>query len=80
MLLISESCRVDYDINKQSCVSLYSTGRKDDKYIQGMEYLRDIYLLSKCQCLIGGINGGSAGALIMGNNYEYSYFWYKGRY
>lgn len=79
-LIVSSSHRVDYDMNLETCVSLYSTGRENDKYLQGLEYIRDVYILSKCTCLIGGINGGSAAALMMGRNFEYTYFWYLGRY
>lgn len=79
-LLVSESFRVNYDISQESCVSLYSTNRDNDKFLQGLEYVRDIYLLTKCTCLIGGINGGSAAALIMGEKYKYTNFWYLGRY
>lgn len=79
-LLVSESARVEYDPKVLECVSLYSTGRENDRYIQGLEYLRDEYILSKCDALIGGINGGSAAALIMGENFDYTYFWYFGRY
>lgn len=79
-LLVSESVRVEYNLNKKACVSSYSTNRENDKYVQGLEYLRDTYILSKCNCLIGGINGGSAAALVMGSDFEYTYFWYGGRY
>lgn len=79
-LVVSTSFRVDYDIHTEACVSSYSTNRDNDKYLQGLEYLRDEYVLSKCNCLIGGINGGTAGALLMGKGFEYTYFWYLGRY
>ena len=79
-LLVSTSVRVEYNINEKACVSSYSTNREKDKYLQGLEYLRDTYILSKCNCLIGGINGGSAAALVMGSDFEYTYFWYGGRY
>ena len=79
-LLVSESARVDYDPKVMECVSLYSTGRENDRYLQGLEYLRDEYILSKANALIGGINGGSAAALMMGENFEHTYFWYLGRY
>lgn len=79
-LLISTSVRVEYNLNEKACVLSYSTNREKDKCVQGLEYLRDTYILSKCNCLIGGINGGSAAALVMGSDFEYTYFGYGGRY
>lgn len=46
--------------------------RKDDRYLRGLEYLTNIVLLSKCDCLLGVYVGGTTGALEMnGGAYEH---------
>lgn len=46
--------------------------RKDDRYLRGLEYLTNIVLLSKCDCLLGVYVGGTVGALEMnGGAYEH---------
>lgn len=41
--------------------------RENDKYMRGLEYLATIVLLSKCEGLVGGFNGGVYAALYMNN-------------
>lgn len=46
--------------------------RKDDRYLRGLEYLTNIALLSRCDCLLGVYVGGTTGALEMnGGAYEH---------
>lgn len=43
-----------------------------DKYINTLNYLAELYILSRCTCLIGSKNGGLMGAIIL-NNKEYEH-------
>lgn len=46
--------------------------RKNDRYLRGLEYLTNIALLSRCDCLLGVYVGGTVGALEMnGGRYEH---------
>nr|WP_308624384.1 hypothetical protein [uncultured Eisenbergiella sp.] len=54
--------------------------RKHDRYIKGKEYLINILLLAKCDCLVAGSVGGTYGALLMSKGYEYQYVYDLGRY
>ena len=46
-------------------ISDISFNRKDDEYLRGIEYLATICILSKCEGLVCGLNGGSFAALYM---------------
>lgn len=41
------------------------------KYVSGKEYLISILLLAKCHCLVAGNAGGTQGALLFNEGYEY---------
>ncbi len=46
--------------------------RENDRYLRGLEYLTNIVLLSRCDCLLGVYVGGTVGALEMnGGAYEH---------
>jgi len=51
-----------------------------DRYLGGLEYLAAIYLLSRCNCLIAGATGGSLGAILMTEGFDYEYIWRLGIY
>ncbi len=51
-----------------------------DGYTYGLNYLATIYLLSRCDYLIAGRTSGLLGALLLGEQYEYQYFWNCGLY
>ena len=53
---------------------------KTNKMENGLNYLTSVYLLSKCDCLIAGRVSGLLGTLLLGGEYEYSYFWNYGVY
>ena len=57
-----------------------SNSRKDDFFHTNVEYLSSLYLLSKCDCFIGGRTSGTIVALLMNYKYEYTFFWDKGEY
>ena len=50
------------------------------RFILNMQYLASLYILSKCNYLIGGRTSGSIGAYLMSDGFEYSYFWDLGLY
>lgn len=52
----------------------------EDMKLAGMEYLENIYILSKCNCLIASPCNGSASAVIMSDGYEWDYYWDLGVY
>lgn len=55
--------------------------RENDKYLTGLEYLTEIYILSKCDFLIASSTSGSVAAVILnGDKYEKKYIIDKGIY
>ena len=52
-----------------------------DGLLNGLEYLSSIKLLAECDCIIGGVTGGSAASLLLSKEqFEYRFFWNLGRY
>ena len=55
--------------------------QKMDKYKRQLDYLTELELLSRCQCLIAGKTTGSRFLPIMKDGqYEYLFYWELGRY
>ncbi|MBD5468178.1 MAG: hypothetical protein HDR21_08535 [Lachnospiraceae bacterium] len=55
--------------------------RKNDKYIQGLDYITTIYLLARCTgILCGNTNGAVAAYIINGGKYEFSNCYQLGAY
>lgn len=48
--------------------------------IRGVEYLKSIYLLSRCNGLVAGRTSGTVGAMLMSEGYEFQYVFSLGRY
>lgn len=70
----------DHDTKGQYLASI-RTNRKNDKYLKGLEYLANIYLLTKCDSIITPIVGGGLGAIrINGNKYHHKYIFDLGEY
>ena len=51
-----------------------------DRYMRGKEYLINILLLSKCDSLVAGNVGGTLGAILLTNGYEYQKIYNIGVY
>lgn len=51
-----------------------------DKTEDARMYLAAIYLLTKCQCFIGGRTGGTKGVLLLENSFEYKHIYDLGLY
>lgn len=54
--------------------------KKIDTKIQGIDYLTQIVLLSKCNYFLAGRTSGSVGVAIITEGFEYEYYWDLGRY
>lgn len=62
-------------------ISWVHNDRENDNYYKSLEYLSSVFLLSKCNALIGGSCGGTQAAIYMnGNQYEYKYLFDLGLY
>lgn len=47
---------------------------------RGIDYLKAIYCLSKCEGLVAGRTSGTVGAVLLSDNYSFQYIFSKGRY
>lgn len=54
--------------------------RKNGRYLKGKEYLFSIWLLTQCKGIVAGNVGGTHGALLMKQEYEYKYIFHLGSY
>ena len=54
--------------------------RKNGKYLDGLEYLTDIVILSRCNCIVGSTTCGTIAAVLMSDGFEHSYFFNCGLY
>lgn len=54
--------------------------RADGPYLNGLEYITDIYLLSQCQALVGGWCGGTRWAMTVSDTLERTYIFDLGIY
>lgn len=53
---------------------------KTGKTQSAMEYLSQMYLLSRCNCLVCGATAGTVGVLLMNDKYDYTYIYDLGYY
>jgi hypothetical protein len=54
-----------YDIFENGVLNQVIFDRENDEFLRGLEYLSEIYILSKCQALIGTYVGASVAAMVM---------------
>jgi len=59
--------RYNNDQNEK-LINQYTRSRKNDKYLTGLEYLTEVYGLSKCDSIIGTVCGSLNSAIILNNN------------
>lgn len=57
-----------------------SYGRENEKYLKGKDYLINIAILSRCNCLLAGAVGGTYGAMLLSKGYEAQYIFDLGLY
>lgn len=48
--------------------------REREKYLSGLEYLTDVYIMSRCNCIIGSTTCGVIASVLMSQGFEHSYF------
>lgn len=53
-----------------SAVANICFDRKDDEYLKGVEYLRQVFVAAECNYMISGINSGFKGALLLSGGFE----------
>lgn len=51
-----------------------------ERYMEGLEYLSQIVILSRCNCFVAGLTSGTIGAMFLTKGYEYSYIFDLGLY
>lgn len=70
-----------YDNIGDNYVAEVTFNRENDKYLQGLEYLSSIVILSRCTALVAGESNGSCAALHMNSGkYEGDYIFKLGVY
>lgn len=79
-VVMNQKSFVDYDPQNKRWINDYVGCIKETRREEGIDYLKTIYILSKCSCLVAGRTSGSLGAYIMSEGYEYTYFWDLGEY
>lgn len=48
--------------------------REREKYLSGLEYLTDVYIMSRCNSIIGSTTCGMIASVLMSEGFEHSYF------
>lgn len=78
--LLSNNQKLISNTNNVKYISLldYKNGLKSE--LDVLNYLSSLYILSKCNAIIGGCTAGTIGAYMMSEKYEYEYFWNLGFY
>lgn len=77
-ILVNHKKWIDYTGDK--FLSEFSSERKNDKYLGGLEYLTTLYILSQCPCIIGGRTSATPLVACLAEKTEYTYFWDLGVY
>ncbi len=75
--IATETEFVDY---QGGYLSQNTVERKNDKFLRGVEYLTNIVMLTKCNCMVAGRTSGTVGACLLSEGWEYSYFFDLGSY
>jgi hypothetical protein len=68
------------DLKGKSNSKVLASDDSAGKYKGGIDYLSQIYLLSKCNCFVSGATLGSLGVMLMTDKFEYQYIWNLGYY
>lgn len=71
----------NFEKNALDRISQVHFERENDDYLKMLEYISSINIVSRCDCLVTGLNGGSEMAIYRnGNQYKYMYVFDKGVY
>ena len=79
-LLSPEADYLDYDYDNPRLLCAYYEGRKNDKYLRGLEYLVSMLMLTKCSGFITSITSGSTGVMCLSEGFDYLYVFDLGVY
>ncbi|MBQ3447437.1 MAG: hypothetical protein IJG37_07325 [Synergistaceae bacterium] len=79
-LILPEADYLDYDFSRPDFLANVRSGRKNDKYLRGLEYLVSILFLSRCEGLITSGNNGTVAAILFSDGFEYFYLFDLGKY
>ncbi len=79
-LLLPEADYIDYDYDSPELLSSYTTERKNDKYLRGLEYMISMLVLTKCNGFITSRTSGSTGVMCLSEGFEYLYVFDLGVY
>lgn len=80
-LLCVDQKRVSHEeMQKEERVMSVNVKINNNRYEMGLNYLTATYILSKCDCFIGGRTGGTKGVLLMTKGFEYEYIFNLGFY
>lgn len=64
----------------EQIITQISHERPNDKYLNGLEYITSLAILSRCNCIISSVTSGVVGAVLMSEGFENSYFYNCGLY
>ncbi len=68
MCVVTDRQYIKYD--GRTLLSSYHLNRKNDHFWLGKEYLTQMVILSKCNCLLTSICSGAAGMMMMSTGFE----------
>ena len=71
---------VSFNPKKDRATSICRIDRLNAHFLQGKDYVTDIFLLSTCNAFIGARSSGTTAAALMGDKFEHTYFFNLGRY
>ena len=53
---------------------------QNERMQTGVNYLKKVLILSMCQCFVAGRTSGTVGVMLQNHNFDYTFFFDKGRY
>ncbi len=71
---------VDYNPQTDKSVTMSRIDRPNDYFLQGKDYLTQIWLLSVCNSFVAARCSGSVAAMMLAKNFEHTYFFNLGSY
>lgn len=79
-IILPESEYVDFNYNSNIYITMYSTHRENDKYLQGLEYLVAKLFLLECNGLIASMISSTIGIMCLSKGFEYLHVFDLGYY
>lgn len=69
-----------YKYVKSMAVTQEGFERENDHYLRGLEYITQMIILTKCNCLIAGVTSGITGTVLLHDRFEHIYLFDLGIY